>query len=241
MFKKSPLDGYWEEGYHYYLEIRGGKAVLRDYAKRVIFETSIKYDKKSIAKGEETDLTLSETVLSRAASGEPMTWIKRLYYKNGEIIMDYFYTIMGDTTYTLKKVDCGPFDNIIIRDKEILPKVQGLWLEWRKGGVDESETGLLIKGDTLRYGGKDFELFCEKIHAISYRGSDDIYLVPKDLTRREFRGMTLISVEENMLTSRMIICDASAPLLVFLRKEDYDKTPIPPEATEPIRNTMLCE
>ena len=128
MFGRSPLDGYWDEGYHYYLSVKGNKAELRDYAKRIIFTTSLKYDKKAVQRGEKTELTLGQTVLSRAANGEPMTWIKKLYYDEGNIVMEYYYTIMGDTTYTLHKVDHDPFYNIVIRDDEILPKLQGLWI-----------------------------------------------------------------------------------------------------------------
>ena len=61
MSHSSPLDGFWEEGYHYYLEIRGKEAVLRDYAKRVIFQTTLKYDKKRSCVGR----------------GPPLLWGKR--------------------------------------------------------------------------------------------------------------------------------------------------------------------
>ena len=241
LFGKSPLDGYWEEGYHYYLQIKGNKAELRDYAKRVIFNTSVKYDKKAAAKGEKTAMTLGQTVLSRAANGDPMTWIKELYFENGELVMEYYYTIMGDTTYRLHKVDHGPFDDIIIRDKEILPKIQGEWIEWRKNGDYKDGYAVRISNNVLRYGTPEYSMFKSEIHAISYRSSPDrVILTPKDLTVREFPGMSAINYEGDMLTSYMIICDVSTPMSVFMRKDDLDKIPVPPDALREARNTMLC-
>lgn len=238
---KSPLDGYWEEGYHYYLYIKGKSAELRDYAKRVIFKTSIKYDKKALEKGEKTELVLGDTVLSRAANGEPMTWIKKLYYEGGEIVMEYYYTIMGDTTYKLHKVDHGPFDNIVIRDGEILPKIQGEWIEWRKDGNYKDNYGIRIKNGTLRYGTDTYSMFKAEIHAISYKTSPNwILITPKDLTVTEFPGMSQINYEGNMLTSYMIICDVSTPMSVFMRRNDLGKIPVPPDALREARNTMLC-
>ncbi|MBQ1846602.1 MAG: hypothetical protein II135_01225 [Clostridia bacterium] len=241
LFGKAELDGYWEEGYHYYLELKGKKAVLRDYAKRIIFETSVKYDNNAVKKGEQTDIQLGETVLSRTYRGEPMTWIKRLYYDNGEIVMDYYYTIMGDTTYRLHKVDHDPFYNIVVRDKEILPQLQGLWLEWRKDGNYEKRYGVRIAGDMISYGTADYSMFASKFHAVSYRSSPDrIILVPADLTVREFPGMTTFNYNGDMLTSYMIVMDASVPMSVFMREENIGKLPVPAEAMGEVRNTMRC-
>ena len=241
LFGKAPLDGYYEEGYHYYLKISGSKAELRDYAKRIIFTTNVRYDKKAVIKNEKTAITLGQTVLSRAADGEPMTCIKELYFENGEIVMEYYYTIMGDTTYRLHKVDHGPFDNIIIRDKEILPKIQGEWIEWRKNGDYKDGYGIRINNGMLKYGTETYSMFKSQIHAISYKTSPDrVILTPEDLTVTEFPGMTQISYEGNMLTSYMIIFDVSSPMSVFMRKEDLDKIPVPPDALREARNTMLC-
>ena len=240
MLHSSPLDGFWEEGYHYYLEIKGKKAVLRDYAKRVIFQTSLEYDKKALLRGERTPLALGETVLSRTAKGDPMMWIEELFYENGQIFLREYYTIMGEKNYTLKKADGGPFDDILIRDKEILPRLQGLWLEWSKNGVDKDECGIRIRGDLMTYGTKNCAMFSSRIHAVSHKTSpDQVFLTPQDLTVREFPGMTQITVKEDMLTSYQIICDVSTPLSVFLRREDYDAAKIPVDALREARNLML--
>ena len=241
MARKMPLDGYWEEGYHYYLEIKGKKAVLRGYDKKIVFTTSIKYDAEKVEAGETAEITLGETVLSRTYKGEPMTWIREMRYENGVIVMEYTYTIMGDTTYTLKRTEHDPFYNMIVRDREILPKIQGLWLQWYKNGKNEAGYGLRIRGRTLRYGTKDHDFFKVKFHAVSYRNGSDVFLCPESLTSTEFPGMTQIDVKENMLTSYDIVCDASVPLNVFLRKEDMGKVAVPPAAYAEIRSTMMCE
>ena len=238
MFGRTVLDGYWEEGYHYYLEICGKRAVLRDYAKRIIFETGIRYDRRKLRNGERTELSLGETVLSRTAAGEPMSWIRSLTFEDGRIVMEYHYTITGDKTYVLEKADHGPFYEYIVRDSEILPGIQGLWLEWPQDG-DGDGRGLRIDKNVLRYGTEEYDMFRTKIHAVSYRSSPDrVFLTPEDLTVTEFPGMTRIDVEKGMLTSRMIVCDVSVPLSVFLRREDLGSAEIPPEATEKARNLM---
>ena len=239
---RSILDGYWEEGYHYYLEINGSRAVLRDYAKRVIFKTSLRYDKAAAASGKPTALYLGETVLSRTAAGEPMTWIKELRFEDGRIVMEYAYPIIGDKTYTLERVDHAPFDDIVIRDKEILPRVQGLWLAWSPDGIDEDEHGLRIKGNVLRYGSRQYDGFKVKIHAISRKNNpEQVLLTPKDLTTTTFPGLTQLTVEDDKLTGYPIVLDVSSPLLVFVRRENYDTVSIPPEALKEPRNLMKAD
>ena len=38
---KGPLDGFYESGYDYFAEVRGGVLSLRDYARVPILETKI--------------------------------------------------------------------------------------------------------------------------------------------------------------------------------------------------------
>ena len=124
------LDGFWEEGYHYYLEFRGKRLTVRDYRRAVALETTVGYDADAIERGESAVISLADNVLSRTAKGEPFTMIRELRFEDGELKMLYYYTIMGETLYTLKKVDHGPFDHIIIRDAEFLDRLQGEWIEW---------------------------------------------------------------------------------------------------------------
>ncbi|MBO4411466.1 MAG: hypothetical protein J5794_04695 [Lachnospiraceae bacterium] len=227
------LDGYWEEGYHYYLEFRGKKLTVRDYRRSVIIETTVKYDAKRLESGLRTVIELADNVLSRTASGDMMMEIRELAYENGTLEMLEYYTILGEKHYTLEKADHGPFDHIMIRDREFLKSIQGVWKRWSPDGSDSE---LVIRGNTLRF---PFERPC-RFHVVSYKYSpNSVYLVPENLIDGNFPGYTSVEVLPDMLTTRMIIMDASVPLTIFVREEKLGEIDIPPAALEPIRNTMV--
>ena len=230
------LNGFWEEGYHYYMEFRGGRLTVRNYRREITLETGISYDARALENGERTVISLKDNVLSRDGRGNPFTMVRELAYENGELKMLYYYTIMGETLYTLKKVDHGPFDHIIIRDKEYLPRLQGRWEMWCRDGSEGQP--LIVKNDrVLLPSGSE-----EKFHVISYTyDRDHVWMVPANLIDQEFRGYTEIEVLPDKLTTRMQICDARVPLTVFARKEMMDKIVIPPEAKIDIVSTMVHE
>lgn len=229
------LNGFWEEGYHYYLEFEDESLTVRNYRREVVFTTKVSYDRKALEAGERTVIHLDYNVLSKDASGNRMMEIRELAYEDGELDLLEYYTIMGEKHYRLKKVDHGPFDHILIRDEEILPKIQGVWKEWSPSGRGQD---LVIRGNELKWGFFGGGRF----HAVSYKyAPDKVRLVPENLIDGNFPGFTEIEVEEEMLTTRMIICDASTPLTVFARADRIDKIEIPPAAKEPIRNTMIYE
>ena len=230
------LDGFWEEGYHYYLELRGRRLTVRDYRRAVALETTVKYDAAAIDRGERTVISLADNVLSRTAGGEPFTMIRELSWEAGELKLLYYYTIMGETLYTLKKVDHGPFDHIVIRDDEFLDRLQGKWIEWRANG-DRSGV-LTIRGDRLSWLGSERLPF----HVVSYKTSPDaVCIVPADLTQDSFPGFCQIDVLPDMLTTYMQVCDMSMPMTVFAREDMIDDIDVPPDAKRVPRNTMLCD
>ena len=226
------LNGYWEEGYHYYLEFRNAKLTVRDYRRAVMLETAVSYDAAALDRGEPTPIVLEDRVLSRTWDGKMMTEIQELIYRDGELQMLYYYTIMGETRYTLHKVDHGPFDHIHIRDKEYLPRLKGEWQEWRRDGGGSI---LTIRGNKLEWMG-----IKAAFHAVSIGDrKDQVFLVPENLIDKEFPGFTSIEVQGETLTCRMLITDVSVPLTVFARPDRIDRIPVPPEALEPMRSTML--
>ena len=230
------LNGFWEEGYHYYLEFDGKRLTVRDYRRAVALETTVKYDAAAIERGESAVISLADNVLSRTASGEPFTMIRELRFENGELKMLYYYTIMGETLYTLQKVDHGPFDHIIIRDAEFLDRLQGEWIEWRKNGDRSSK--LVIKKNKLSWFGFEVVPF----HVVSRKASpNDVHIVPADLTESSFPGFTEITVLPDMLTTYVQICDVSTPMTVFARADMIDRIAVPPEAMRPARNLMIDE
>ena len=230
------LDGFWEEGYHYYLEFRGQCLTVRDYRRAVALETTVKYDAAAIERGESAVISLADGVLSRTYDGEPFTMIRELRYEGGELKMLYYYTIMGETLYTLHKVDHGPFDHIIIRDAEYLERLQGRWIEWRANG--DKSSALTINGDRLMWIGSEKLPF----HVVSRKASpNDVHIVPADLTESSFPGFAEIDVLPDMLTTYMHVCDVSMPMTVFAREDVIDSIDVPPEAKRPMRNLMLDE
>jgi hypothetical protein len=227
------LNGYWEEGYHYYVEIRDEKMTVRDYRRAVTLETTIEYDADQLERGERTVISPADNVLSRDGYGEPFTMIRELAWEDGELKFLYYYTIMGETLYTLKKVDRDPFDHIIIRDDEYLPQLQGEWLEWPRDRKYQGK--LIINGNRLTMMGVEGR----PIHVVSYKyDKDSVYIVPADLIHSDFGSYTQISVCPDMLTTHMMIFDASTPLSVFAREDMLDKIEVPGSAKGTIVNTM---
>lgn len=227
------LNGFWEEGYHYYIEIRDGRMTVRGYRRDVVLETEISYDADAVERGERTVITPKESVLSRDFEGKPFTMIKELAWESGELKFLYYYTIMGEKLYTLRKTDKGPFDHIIIRDDEFLPRLQGEWVEWSRSG--KSSNTLVIKGDRL----STFGIEDRKIHVVSYTyNRDEVRIVPANLIDTDFGSWQSFEVGPDRLTSRMMVFDATVPLSVFARREMLNRIDIPAAAKEPMRSTM---
>lgn len=227
------LNGYWEEGYHYYIEIRDGEMTIRDYMRKVQLKTGIAYDAEIAEAGERTVITPENNVLSRTAKGDIFEAIQELAYNNGELEFLYHYTITGDTLYSLKKVDHGPFDHILIRDDEYLDRLQGEWKQWTAGGEG---TTLTIRGNRLTWLGKTEYPF----HVVSRKSStDDVDIVPEDLTENSFPGFNSIHIHPDMLTTYLQVFDMSVPMTVFARADMLDKIEIPESAKAEPRSTMM--
>ena len=227
------LNGFWEEGYHYYFEIDKDKLTVRDYRRAITLVTKISYDADALERGEATPIKLDDDVLSRDGYGNPFTMIRTLTYENGELKMLYYYTIMGETLYTLKKVDHGPFDHIKIRDDEFIDQLQGKWYKWSKSR--EPNQYIEIKKNKIFLYDKEGEPF----HVVNYDGDPDrILIVPENLIDDYFRGYMKFEVYPNMLTSRELITDCIVPLSVFVRKDDLKTVEVPYEATIKMVNNM---
>lgn len=234
------LNGYWEEGYHYYFEIENGKFTLRDASKRIVFTTTVKYDAKKLDNGEKTELEIGEKTLAKTYKGEPMWYITGLYYENGRIHMDTHYTITGDSSYDLYKVDHDPFYNFVILDKEYLPRIKGEWIQWSKN--KDNKNKIVIKGNELRFLYGNSVIDKRKIHVVAYRTNQNkVFINDEDLTVSGVGMFTPLDVEPDMLTGYETVCDMAMPLSVFARRDMLDKIEIPLAALREPRNTMICE
>lgn len=231
------LNGYWEEGYHYYLEFRNDHLTVRNYRRAIAIETTVVYDADRLESGARTVITLADNVLSRDAEGEMMSEIKELAYENGQLQLLYYYTIMGETHYTLTKKEEGPFDHIRIRDEEFLEKLQGVWTEWKPKEMREKLKGfpLTIKGNEVSW----MSPRSSRFHVVSYRHAPEkVYLVPENLIDENFSGYTRVEVLPDMLTTTVMVCDMSMPLTVFAREDMLDKIEVPAAALRPPHNPM---
>ena len=234
------LNGYWEEGYHYYFEIRGKSFTLRDASKRVVFETDVKYDAKKLESGEKTELKIGETTLARTYKGEPMWYITGLYYENGIIHMDTHYTITGDSSYDLHKVDHGPFYNLLVLDDKYLDMLQGEWVQWRPDGSKNSTVRIIKNEIRFLYNGSVLDK--ANFHVIAYRSSPERpFISSEDLTVHGIGMYNELKIEPGMLTGYEMVCDMDMPLSVFARRDMIDKIDIPPAALRKPRNTMIYE
>ncbi|MBQ2110951.1 MAG: hypothetical protein II191_04310, partial [Clostridia bacterium] len=63
------LNGYWEEGYHYYLEFKDETLTVRDYRRAIALETGCSYDAAALERGERTVIELKNNVLSTCWDG----------------------------------------------------------------------------------------------------------------------------------------------------------------------------
>ena len=230
------LNGYWEEGYHYYLEFRNGELTVRRYDRVIMLETAVTYDAAALDRGEATVITLKNNRLSSGFSGNMMSEIHELRFSDGVLEMETHDYADEYRVYTLKKVENGPFSHIVIRDAEFLDSLQGVWKQW---GANSKGNDLVIRGNHLKWG-----IWGEgDFHVISYnyRGNYDpqhVYLVPEDLTRDSFRGFTKFDVLPDMLTTHMMVYDMSVPTTVFAREDMLDKIEVPGSATRPAVSTM---
>ena len=94
---------------------------------------------------------------------------------------------------------------------------------------------LKIKGNSLSFMEEKYEPF----HAVSYSYCPEkVFLVPENLIDDNFSGFTKVEVLPDMLTSTMMVCDASMPLYVFARKDKLDKIEVPSAAKRPMVSTM---
>ena len=232
------LNGFWEEGYHYYLEFRGAMLTVRSYDRSIVLETEVSYDADALERGERTLIYLKDPVLSRSLTGEMMTEIGELAWENGELKFLYHYPLLGDKVYTLHKVDHGPFAHIILRDDEYLDRLQGSWTDWSfRDKKDYPSRELVIKGSRLSWGVWGGGAF----HVISYAYSPErVLITPEDLTKSNFGSFTQIEVKPDMLLTHMIIYDMDTPTTVFAREDMLDKIEVPDSAKRAPRSTMMA-
>ena len=212
------LNGYWEEGYYYYLQIEDGSLTLRDYAKKTVLETPFEttYGQDGI------DGIIPENPYLKYDGSDPYAEIACMMYADGDIYMTERSLIFPDQfdTYCLHPVDHDPFYNLVIRDDELLDMFQGGWADDSR----ENVCCLCIDGNRLRVYWEDmpeYDALNARFHIVSYRGDEDesIFLVNEDLAQSDFFSFSRFSFQDGILTAYETIPDADFPAYRF-RKTD---------------------
>ena len=236
---KGPLDGFYESGYDYFAEVRGGVLSLRDYARVPVLATKIRYDRAAVRKGERTEIAFDCGGLRYGENSPVMIVMTSLVFDGGDLLLTTRYDLLDQTTeYRLRRVERGPFDHILIRDREILPRLSGVWHHALPGGGASGET-LELRGNTLAFCYDGTPLRTVRIHAASYKSEPDkVLLIAEDLTARDLGAYSFLTVGERMLTGYVQITDVTPPMTVFLRREDLGRVPLPPEALREARGAM---
>ena len=88
MVFSEKLNGYWEEGYHYFLEFRDDKMTLRRYDRVIELETTVTYDAATLDRGERTVITPANDRISSGLTGNMMREIHELRYVNGVLELE---------------------------------------------------------------------------------------------------------------------------------------------------------
>ena len=212
---EGELDGYWESGYDYYVEIDGGHILIRDYAKVSVLDTSFTREAADAGK---TVLTLAENGLSYDGD-RVLMHVDEIYSEDGALKMSVSYTFMDRIDgFTLEKVGHDPFADLIIMDDEFLPLLEGTWIE-EDGG--EYPYTIEFRGNvmTMKLDGK--KIAKDRIHVVRY-ASDDLQrvrLAPEDLTGANwfFGPFAGIEYYDGKLHTEMVVFDADSIRYTFLR------------------------
>lgn len=213
------LFGYWRSDSSYYMEIGEEGIIIRDTMKRPIMETGydvVKYKEKLYLQPEEDYFTYPKLE-------EPYATVTELYYEDGKIYLHYFHHYTPDETREMvfEATKEGPFDNILIRDDELLEELQGRWEEDPSGF-----SVLTIDGNHMTVGyesdGEYTVLEEVDIHVISYRFAPErVYLIQDDLIETEFYGFTQFEYLNGRLCTNEMVMDADWDTSVeFVKTEE---------------------
>ena len=206
MFKKSELDGAWEErgviGTR--IEIKGSKVTIL-WRNTPALETSFKKENGGDGK---IILKLKETGLRNQNQGPVYATVTELSYKDGKLEFVEDFPISGVSRATLEKTLYSRYGAYEIVD-EILPELKGEWSD-EKGWFK-----LEFSGNQMKFQGEK-----RKIHVLrpisGYRS--EFFIADEDPSCYDFRGFSRPVYSGGVITVQMMICDAP-PVVIELKKK----------------------
>ena len=217
----EPIEGYWQAGNSYYLEIDGDELIVRDSMKRQILRTSYLLEEDN----GKLNIIPEDMFFSYPHLEDPYAEIIDFYLEDGSIYIHFSHNYMPDEVKeaVFDRTDEGPFDNIIIRDDEFLDSLQGKWVE-RPGNFYV----INIEGNHMSIGfeneGKLEPDFETDFHVISYTYNPDrIFLINDDLVETEFYAFTQFEYKDDRLHTSEMVLDADWDTSVVFSRPDAQK------------------
>ena len=203
-------EGWWEDRDNFYLEIRGSRMTLRDFSRQTLL--SAEQSVVDLGDGhweivpEETSLTFPD---GGKAEVMALCW-------DGEALQ-FRYRCGGSVECrTLVKAVESPFADVLIRDKELLPQLQGEWVQ------EDGEFALTLAEDVLTVTFDGHERSSAPVHAVSYRHDEigHVYLVNAELTENYIGDFPGFEWKDGALVSYLEAWDEDRwPTVRFVRAE----------------------
>ena len=206
----SRPEGWWEDGDRFYLEVRGSRMTLRDFSKQVLLSA----EQQILDRGsghweivpEETAFTLVDgseaEVMALCWDGEGL----QFRYRCGD----------GVECRTLVKAVEGPFADTLIRDEELLPQLQGRWVQ------EDGDYVLCLADDILTITHGEETVSVTPVHTVSYRHDESghVYLVNAELTENYIGDFPGFEMKDGALVSYLEAWDEDRwPTVRFVRAE----------------------
>ena len=207
------FDGAWEpKGYiGPRVEIEGTK-LLRLWRNSPVLTTEFGVEQA----GDRKILVLAKNELAYEGETRPYATVKECYFENGAITFVDDFPFSGESRDTLYPTMNSRYGNVTIVSEEVLPLLQGTWVE------DGSDARLIFRGNKLSYGYDSKHLESgQTIIAVRPNGDwnrDCVYIINEDPSKSGVGYYADVCYKDGRLTACIPVCDAPALYLTFHKK-----------------------
>lgn len=205
------LDGAWEES-----SVIGpraeihGNTLIRLWMSAPVLETRFTTKEE----GGKIVLQLEHTGLRNSGSLDSYAVIKECYFDGTALVFVDDYRFSGISETKLYPTTHSRYGNVSLVDKEVLPKLQGVW--------ESKYTDLIFKGSTLNICGHstnkpDFTTEIVTARTNGYDG-DEVMVLDKDPAEKGIADFYSIVFDGKEITAKIHVCDADPMIIVFTKK-----------------------
>lgn len=202
---KKELNGAWEErgviGTR--IEINGSELTVL-WMNAPVLETSFK-----TRKGDGfIELVPKATGMRYAGESKDYAQVVRFEYSDGKLTFTERFPITGESKTVLSKTENSRFGDYFT-DEKTLKKIHGVWKS------DDGAYELVIRNGELTLFGQT-----AKICVLRPKSGGDVCIVAdRDPSKYGFFGFTRFELEGDALKTRLIVCDAPSPLIIFKKRK----------------------